>query len=417
MKKKYRWVVWLLILSGVSYMFLMQKNKKIRIETYAVEPSTMQHTIEETGSVVSANKLTLSSEVGGNVTHAVSENSFVKKGDLLLSVDDSDLDHQIAQLNANLQSIEGQKKMSIPTLYRSQISAKQLEIEGITLSIQELQKQYDDAKLLYDNGAISSDELEKLKLSLEQLTLKKEAQQKEIDFLYEQSKPKEGSDVMYDGQSKAVKENINRLKNQKKKTDLFSPMDGVISQISVKKGEFLPPATPVITISDSNHLQIEAYLLTEDIIYLHEGDKVQIIQETNGEDLQGSGKILKISPFAVEKISGLGLNEKKVKVTVLIEEEGDLNLFENGDVKLNFILKEMHEVLSVPKSSVFSLKEGTDAVFLVKKGKAYLQEIKIGYESNDVFVISNGLSTGDEVIRDPNIEGLKEGSLVQSMQQ
>lgn len=415
MKKKYKWIAWLLVASLTAFTAFEIWNKKIDIETYTVEPSTMRHTIEETGSVVSSKKLTLSTEVGGKITYAVPENSSVKRGALLLSVDHSDIESQIEQLEANLQTIDGQKKMNTPTLYPSQISAKQIEMESTSLAIKKLQKDLEDGKLLYESGAISEDELEKLKLSLEQLTLKKQAQQKEIDFLHEQSRPKDGMDKMYEGQSKAVSEQIRFLRSQKRKTDLFSPMDGIVSHIAVKKGEFITPSSPVVTISDEKHLQIESYLLTEDVIYLHVGDKVEISQETNGEDLCGMGKIVEIAPFAIEKTSGLGLNEKKVKVTIMIEEKQSLQIFENYDVTLHFILKEMEDALTVPKSSVFSPKENMDAVFVVKEGKAHVQKVNIAYESNDVFVISNGLSSGDEVIRNPNMEGLEEGSLIHAM--
>ena len=182
----------------------------------------------------------------------------------------------------------------------------------------------------------------------------------------------------------------------------------------VKPGELAQLQSPVVTIINKDRLQIESYVLTDDVIYLHVGDKVNIRQETNSEDLTGTGVISEISAYATEQRSGLGLDEKKVKVTVSIQDKGTLNISANYDVLLDFVLKEMKDVITIPKSAIFHSKDGKDAVFVVKNGKAVIQEVTVAYESNSKYVIEEGLTEGDEVIKDPNMEGLKENVAVKS---
>ena len=304
--------------------------------------------------------------------------------------------------------------MSMPSVYQSQIEAQKLEIESTKVAMQDLEKNIQDAKLLYEAGSISKSELDNLELSYKQLQIKKNAQEKQLNLIYEQSKPKAGTDKMYDGQQKSVSENMKLLENQKQKAVLRSPINGVVSEILVKSGELAQLQSPVVTIINKDRLQIESYVLTDDVIYLHVGDKVNIRQETNSEDLSGTGVISEISAYATEQRSGLGLDEKKVKVTVSIQDKGTLNISANYDVLLDFVLKEMHDVITIPKSAMFHSKDGKDAVFVVKNGKAVIQEVSIAYESNSKYVIEEGLEEGDEVIKDPNIEGLKENIAVKS---
>lgn len=416
MKKKYKFILTSIILVVILGISVIHLTDKLTVNTEQVEKTDFQDTIEENGSVVSADKVTLSSEVNGVILSAVKENTPVTQGQAILTIDSSQIEHQIAQLYGNLQSIQGQREMSTLPVYQSQVEAQKLEIESTNVAIQDLQKNIHDAKLLYEAGSISKSELDNLELSYEQLQIKKNAQEKQLNLIYEQSKPKEGTNKMYAGQQKSVSENIKLLEDQKKKAVIRSPIDGVVSEILIKPGELAHVQSPVVTIINKNQLQIESYVLTDDVIYLHVGDKVNIRQETNSEDLSGIGVISEISSYATEKRSGLGLDEKKVKVTVSIQDKGTLNISANYDVLLDFVLKEMKDVITIPKSAMFHSKDGKDAVFVVKNGKALIQEVTVAYESNSKYVIEKGLEEGDEVIKDPNIEGLKENIAVKSEQ-
>lgn len=416
MKKLYKLILWLLLGGVIAFTAFLQLNKKIDVDIYETKLSNLSHSIEETGTVVGSDTITLSSEVGGRVLSSIKENTRVSKGDLLIFLDTSDIEHKIEELEANLQSVRGQKTMSDPTLYLSMVEAKKLEIEASRIELVDLEKKIEDAQVLYDSGALSKQELDSLALAKERLILKKEAQDKELSLIYEQSKPKKGTGQMYAGRERAIEENIEQLTQQRAKAKIYSPIDGIISKVSVKSGEIASPLSPLVTVVDSRDFRIESRVLTDDVIYLHVGDKVNITQKTNSHDLHGTGKIIDISSFADNTVSGLGLNEKKVKVKVFVEEQGDLILSENYDVTLDFILKEMKDVIAVPKSSVFSIEEDKDAVLLVKEGRASIQEVVISYETGSDFVISQGLSPGDLVIKDPNIEGLKEGSPVKPIE-
>ena len=416
MKKKYKFILTSIILVVILGISVIHLTDKLTVNTEQVEKTDFQDTIEENGSVVSADKVTMSAELNGVVLTAVKENTPVVQGQAILTIDSSQIEHQIAQLRGNLQSIQGQKEMSMPPVYQSQIDAQKLEIESTKVAMQDLEKNIQDAKLLYEAGSISKSELDNLELSYEQLQIKKNAQEKQLNLIYEQSKPKEGTNKMYAGQQKSVSENIKLLEDQKKKAVIRSPIDGVVSEILIKPGELAHVQSPVVTIINKNQLQIESYVLTDDVIYLHVGDKVNIRQETNSEDLSGIGVISEISSYATEKRSGLGLDEKKVKVTVSIQDKGTLNISANYDVLLDFVLKEMKDVITIPKSAMFHSKDGKDAVFVVKNGKALIQEVTVAYESNSKYVIEKGLEEGDEVIKDPNIEGLKENVAVKSEQ-
>lgn len=66
------------------------------------------------------------------------------------------------------------------------------------------------------------------------------------------------------------------------------------------------------------------------------------------------------------------------------------------------------EVLSVPGSAVFR-SDGRDFVFRLIGNRAVKTEVNVSYKSNTVYVIKEGLSEGELVIRDADLEGLSDG--------
>ena len=136
MKKKYKLIVTSIILVVILGISVIHLTDKLTVNTEQVEKTDFQDTIEENGSVVSADKVTLSAELNGVVLSVVKENTPVTQGQAILTIDSSQIEHQIAQLRGNLQSIQGQKEMSMPSVYQSQIEAQKLEIESTKVIIQ-----------------------------------------------------------------------------------------------------------------------------------------------------------------------------------------------------------------------------------------------------------------------------------------
>jgi hypothetical protein len=113
-----------------------------------------------------------------------------------------------------------------------------------------------------------------------------------------------------------------------------------------------------------------------------------------------------IENSAEVKISALGIEERKVKVTVTPDMSNELNEGYNVDVKFHYYFEE--NKLAVPKTALFK-ENGVDMVWIVQNGRAVKTPIQKGAELRTEFVIDRGLNEGVIVITDCNLSGLKEG--------
>ena len=162
----------------------------------------------------------------------------------------------------------------------------------------------------------------------------------------------------------------------------------------------------------AENYEVSAFLLTEDVINVTQGSKVRLIQERRNGDYEFSGTVKEIAPTAIEKVSALGLTERRVKVTIQPEEQiPELRPGYALDVK--FTVLEQENKLAVPKTSLFPY-EGGDAVWVVRNGKAVIQTVIKGLKTDEKVVIEEGLKAGDKIIKNPQLEGLEEGKRVVS---
>ena len=140
---------------------------------------------------------------------------------------------------------------------------------------------------------------------------------------------------------------------------LLSPLDGIVSQLQVKKGEVVPPGAQVMSIFQKGNYQVESFVLTEDAGILYPGMEVELIQTDRDEDLVFPGTVVKVAPFAEKTVSS-GLRNREAVV---------MNPLTCGSDHLSRI--SAYEVLRGRKCRLFKA-----AVFAYEGGKAVVVKMK-----------------------------------------
>ena len=167
---------------------------------------------------------------------------------------------------------------------------------------------------------------------------------------------------------------------------------------------------PILTMAVTEQLVVEVDVLTEDVLDVHEGMTVELIQNRRNGDVRFQGTVTNIDEMAHETQSALGLTEQRVKVTVE-PQQGITSLHAGYAVDVRFTTLQQEHQLAVPKVALYPWNGG-DAVFVVRNGRANVQSVTTGVETTDVVVVSKGLQAGDQIIKNPQLEGLQDGKRV-----
>ncbi|MEW6624768.1 MAG: efflux RND transporter periplasmic adaptor subunit [Bacillota bacterium] len=414
MKKKWKFILGALVVIIVIGFMVFERTKALEATVLEVQPGTIATTFKEEGRVVPEVEQPIYTIYGGEIVEvAVQEGQEVKAGDLLAVINSKELEFQLQQLYAQLKSVQGERTGTLQEPYESQITSQELLVEQAQRDLAAYKINFERIEQLYEAGAVTEKDFEDAKNMIEKAQNHLELQKQALALLHESTSPGSGTQQFYDGRIEALQAQINLLEYQKGQTNIVAPVDGVVSNLSIKKGEIVGPALPLMNIFRPDTYVVEVYVLTADVRSINIGMKVNLVLDGKGEDIIYEGTVRRIAPTAVERMSALGLEEQRVKVTVELSTSGDVKLFPGYSLDVEFTTDKRENVLTVPKTALFPYEMG-DALWIIKDGKAKIQPVETGFYNNRDVVILDGLSEGDAVILNPQLDGLKEGKKVRS---
>lgn len=413
MEAHLKWIIGAILALGIGGYFVYNSTKPLEAELLEVKAQTISQSFKEEGLVTAAVERPVYSVINGKIINIpVKEGQKVKKGDLLVEIESEALESQLSQLKAQLESINGQEKQAKRTPFTAQVKQQQLMMDETKRQIELEEQNYNRIKTLYDSGAVSKKELDDTNNRVEQLENNLLQQEQALKLIEEQSKPLAGTDQYYKGLKESVNEQIDHIEYLIRNKIIVAPISGIVNDLPVREGAVIASQTPLLTLASNDELQVEVFLLTEDVISVEEGMPVTLIQKRKNGDLEFPGVVTAIAPAAEEKISALGLTEQKVKVTVEPDENKAPDLRPGYALDVKFTTLEQKNKIAVPKVVLFPYEDG-DALWLVKDGKVTVQKVEKGMETDELVVIEKGLQAGDVVVKNPQLEGLAEGKSVE----
>lgn len=322
-------------------------NSGITVESAAVDQGEVTKLLKETGTVESKSTITVTAKNSGEIKGlSVEEGDSVMAGDLLMT--------------------------SGGTSAKLDIKSQQAELAGLQAQYSEARELADKNKALYEQGALSYQEYNTSTTAAKQLASQIASLQYSIQSFAESS----GAD------------------------GVTAPVDGVLTGVFVKEGESVVAGAPLFEISNLDDVYVKTDFIAEDADLIHEGDVVRIYNEDTGfNDEKGSVK--KVFLKAENKMSDLGVNQKRVTVEISFGTAEPVRLGSNLDVEIAVEKKE--NVLRVADLAVFE-KDEKNFVYVIEGNKAVLREVETGLEGEDYMEVISGLSKGDVLILSPNDE-------------
>ncbi|KHM52276.1 MAG: biotin/lipoyl-binding protein [Anaerovibrio sp.] len=286
---------------------------------------------EKKEGILTAEQIKLSFEnVGGRmVKECVKEADQVKKGDVLMVLDSTDVDLSIAKLEAQIAQMKSQIKSAGGgvNIAMSQADTNEQQsfrqIDQQKAAVDAAEANYNNASLdynrkvqLFEVGAISKADLDAAQTSL-QVNTANVAQQKQLlskllagtsdngdtdslnlptIALERQTAANKLNDVeALNQQLKGLEVQLKELKVKKERLTLRAPEDGKIIKILAKEGEMIAQNTPVL-LMESNRYYFDIYVSEEKVDKYKEGDEIEAISVAGKKKVKGTIRLLTQAP-------------------------------------------------------------------------------------------------------------------------
>jgi len=412
MKKKWKIILSCIIAVVILGITVYESIRPLEAELLEVKPGPIAKTFEEEGKVVPGVERPIYATYGGKINSLpVSEGQEVAEGDLLAVIDSRELELQMNRLKAQLRSTEGEMAGEFAQPYELKLQSQQLQVDNAEQEFEYAETNFRRMKQLFAAKAISKKEYEDAQKMFNIARNNLDRQKAALSLLTETHKPGSGLSRYYEGMKDAIRAQIDLMQYKIETNRIKAPINGVVAELNVKKGEMVSPQAPIMKVFQNDMHLVEVFVLTEDVPGVETGMNVELVLENNDSDIKFEGTVTKIAPAAVEKMSALGLEEQRVKVTVEPDIPKNLELRPGYVLDVKFTTDQKENQLVVPKTALFPYKDG-DALWVVRNGKAQIQPVKKGFENDRDVAIKQGLNKGDMVILNPQLKGLEEGKRV-----
>ncbi|MDX5444197.1 MAG: efflux RND transporter periplasmic adaptor subunit [Hymenobacteraceae bacterium] len=171
------------------------------------------------------------------------------------------------------------------------------------------------------------------------------------------------------------------------KATLRAPFTGVIGLRNVSEGAFVGPNTQIATLVSTQPVKIDFSIPSRYSAAVHVGDSVRF-------SIEGTPESYKAIIYALEPQIDPNTRTQQVRARYHNKNQ---NVLPGSFVRVEVPLKEMPDAILIPTEAVMPELNG-HKVFVVQNGKAQAKQVKIGFRSDRLIQITEGLQPGDSVI-------------------
>jgi len=419
-KKKNRTllIILLLLLLATLIFFVVKKArskpKGIEVDIEEVKTRTIKETVSGSGKVFPEKEVKISSDVSGEIVKLyVQEGDSVSVGQLLAKIDPDAYVSAVERGEAALNNAKANTSVS-----KSQIQSNIAQREQINANLENARNVHERNIKLFNDGVISQVDFDQSLANLKGL----EANLKSIEATIASSREgAKGSEFNV----KSAEASLRELKTNLGRTTIKSPVNGIVSSLSVEQGERVVgtiqmAGTEMMRIANLKSMEVQVEISENDIL------KVQLDDEVDVEvdaylDVKFKGIVTEIANSA-SNISALGQSLSSDQVTnfivkIRIDPESYKSVLVSGNypfrpgmsASVDIYTSKIEDAISVPIQAVTARledeededSEQKEAIFIYDADTVALKFLTTGIQNDEYIHVLSGLEKGQEVVVGP----------------
>tara|TARA_B100001142_G_scaffold52284_2_gene50014 strand:- start:99 stop:1343 length:1245 start_codon:yes stop_codon:yes gene_type:complete len=344
----------------------------IGVDIAFVSQRLISPSILASGFLAHEEEVMLSSEVIGKVADLmIEEGDSVRAGDLVLQVDDE-------SFLAGLEQSEAAVRINTIDIERQEVRIKNLE------------RQAARSKSLFEQSLVGEQEYESL---MNQLDLAR------IDFL----SSKEGL-----AQSEAA---LDQVLDQLSKTQIISPIDGVVTSLDIKVGETAIasstniPGSSLMTIANPASIYTEVLVDEADIANIELGQNAEIVAIAYPDQpMQGVVRFIANTAKVAQGRTGLSF-----VVKIDITDPGNVVLRPGMSCRAEIFTQQEQNVAAIPIEAIIFEEDRSELrseyfIFVNDEGIARKTKIEVGLSDDEYQELTSSIDDNVEIVIGPNRE-------------
>ena len=367
----------------IAYSYLHQSPLKVRAAK--VERGPIRSLVSTNGKIEPTLNFEAHAPVPTTVKRLlVKEGDHVKKGQLLVQLDDDDIRSAAAKAGAQVKAAQADQ---------SSMQGGGTQEERLTLNAQLVkaqaardaaEKNLGALRRLQQQGAASAGEVKAAEATLQ-------AADTDLTLLEQKRKDRYSKPEMakIEAQGEEAQAAYTAAEDSLHKSSVRAPFDGIVYAVPIKEGAFVREGDLLLQEADLSKVLVRAFVDEPDVGRLQAGQKVEVTWDAlPGRNWNGSVTTVP----ATVKLRG---NRNVGEMTCVIENP-DLRLLPNINVGVTIVAAEQDNVLTLQRDALHN-DDGKAYVYQIVDGHLKRQPVEISLQNLTRVEITKGLPEGASV--------------------
>jgi HlyD family secretion protein len=361
------------------------RESPLKVRATTVQRGPIRSLISTNGKIEANPNFEAHAPIATTVKHLlVKEGDHVRKGQLLLQLDDADIRSQAARAQAQIKSAQAQRSAQNAGGTQEEVETIDTQIAKARIARNLDQQNLEALRRLQQEGAASPGEVrnaeDKLQSDQADLTLleqKKKDRYSQPEVARVEAQVAEAQ-AAYDAAEDALS-----------KSSIRAPFDGTVYALPAKQGSFVQAGDLLLQEADLSRVLVRAFVDEPDIGRLQVGQKVEATWDAiPGRTWMGSVSTV---PSTVKQRVSRNVGEMTCTV-----DNHDLRLLPNVNVGVTIVVAEQDNVLTLQRDALH-VDDDKLFVYRIVDNRLKRTAVEISLQNLTRVEITKGLSEGAEI--------------------
>lgn len=380
--KNKRWLLFAAILTILIVVYVIsQKLLGPKVAVQVVRTEDIVQSIVASGHVEAPQRIDIGSQITGTVASIpVIEGQIVKARQLLVGLEDSEANAQVAQARASV----GQAQARLNQIIKLGLPAAEQSLKQAQINHLNVAKQYARTKTLQAKGFVGQSTLDDAQKNLELAT-----SQERVARLQVNSNATGGSDFLVATTALAqAQASLDISVAKLGYSTIEAPVDGTLIARNVERGDVVQPGKVLMVLSPSGPTQLILQIDERNLADLRIGEQALAAADAF-PNLSFPAEIAYINP-AVDALRG----SVEVKLNVPAP---PAHLRQDMTVSVDIEVARHAAALVLALEAIHESAGASPWVMKITDGRARHQSVKLGLRGGGKVEILEGLRSGDQV--------------------
>ncbi len=365
--------------------FVTHHDDSVPVRTAVIEQGAIRSLVSTNGKIEPVDNFEAHAPVSTSVRRVfVKEGDSVKRGQLLVVLDDAEARAQAARAQTQLRAAQADQNAAERGGIQEEVLSLDAQLVKARSDRDSGQRNVDSLKQLQQQGAATAGEVR----AAEDALATADAQ---LGYLRQKqttrySKPELARVEALQAEAEAAYDAAQDLLS---KSNVRAPFDGIVYSLPVKQGGFVTSGDLLLQVADLRKVLLRAFVDEPDVARLAPGDPIEITWDAV------PGRVWRATVTTVPSTVKLH-GSRNVGETISIVDNKDLKLLPNINVGVTIVAAEHDNVLVAPREAV-RMEDNKTYVLLVSGHELKRRDVETSISNLTQVEITRGLSAKDVV--------------------